>query len=263
MWVIIPFLFISLHSFAGDNVITLKAQGTGATITTKQMGTSNTTGIYCGQGSFDNTLIQNHNCDNATITSSVTGDSNQAYMQSVWSNHDGQPWITTVNGYSNYSVIDMDEDDNTSTIIQTGNDHQAWILGSGDDNVYKIEQDGESQYGKIISFADDSDIWITQEGTGDHNAYVYNSSGGDNTSTRLIQKGSGNKDADIFWYSGGDDGEVTLTQQGNGAHTALMRFYTNEYDVTVVQKGATNKSYSATFNCTSNCNKTISITQQD
>jgi hypothetical protein len=100
VWVIIPFLFISLPSFAGDNVITLKAQGTGATITTKQMGSSNTTGIYCGQGSFDNTLIQNHNCDNVTITSSVTGDSNQAYMQSVWSNHDGQTWITTVNGNS-------------------------------------------------------------------------------------------------------------------------------------------------------------------
>lgn len=256
-------LFFSLPSFAGDNLITVKMQGTGTNITTKQVGSSNTTGVYCGLGSFDNTLIQNHNCDGATITINVTGDSNQAYTQSVWSNHDGQSWITTVNGNSNYSVIDMDEDDTTSTIIQTGNDHQAWILGSGDDNVYKIEQDGESQYGKIISFADDSDIWITQEGTGDHNAYVYNSSGGDNTSTRLIQKGSGNKDADIFWYSGADDGEVTLTQQGNGAHTSLMRFYTGDYDVTVVQKGATNKAYTATFNCTSNCNKTISITQQD
>ncbi len=255
-------LFTSLHSFAGDNLITVKMQGTGTNITTKQAGSSNTTGIYCGLGSFDNTLVQNHNCDGATITVNVTGDSNQAYTQSVWSDHDGQTWITTVNGNSNYSVIDMDEDDNTSTIIQTGNDHQAWILGSGGDNVYKIQQDGESQYGKIISFADDSDIWITQEGSGDQNAYVYNYRS-DNASTRLIQKGSGNKDADIFWYSGGDDGEVTLTQQGNGAHTSLMRFYTGDYDVTVVQKGATNKSYSATFNCTSNCNKTISITQQD
>ena len=51
-----------------------------------------------------------------------------------------------------------------------------------------------------------------------------------------------------------DDGELTLTQQGNGSHTSNIKFYTDDYDVTVVQKGTTNKSYSATFNCSSNCN---------
>ena len=255
-------LFFSLHSLAGDNLITIQTQGTGTTIKAKQVGSSNTTGIYCGLGSFDNTLIGTHTCDGATITATSTGDSNVIYSQSVWSNHDGQSWITTVIGNSNYAVIDMDEDDSTSTIIQDGDDHQAWILGSGDDNVYKIEQDGERHYGKIISFADDSDIWVTQEGSGDHNAYVYNSGSGHRNSTRLIQKGSGNKDADVFWY-GADDGELTLTQQGNGSHTSNMKFYTDDYDVTVVQKGTTNKSYSATFNCTSNCNKTISITQEN
>jgi len=258
---ITPLLFFSLLSYAGDNIITIQTQGTGTTITARQAGSSNITAIYCGLGSFDNSLVGNHTCDGATITIDVTGDSNVAYAQSVWSNHADQTWITTVTGNSNYSVIDMDEDDNTSRITQDGDDHQAWILGSGDDNVYKIEQDGESHYAKIISFADDSDIWITQEGSGDHNAYVYNSGSGHNNSTRLIQKGSGNKDADIFWYA--DDGDVTLTQQGNGSHTSNMKFYTDDYDVTVVQKGATNKSYSATFNCTSNCDKTISITQSD
>tara|TARA_R110002020_G_scaffold253923_5_gene467548 strand:+ start:2081 stop:2884 length:804 start_codon:yes stop_codon:yes gene_type:complete len=259
-------LFFSLLSFnalAGNNLITIQTKGSGTTITTKQVGTSNTTGIYCGLGSFDSSLVNTHNCDNATITATVTGISNIVYSQSVWSNHDGQSWITTVIGNDNYAVIDMDEDDNTSTIIQTGNDNDAWILGSGDDNVYKIEQTGNEMYGKIISFSDDSDIWITQEGSGDHNAYVYSSSSAHNNSTRLIQKGSGNKDADIFWYSGADDGDVTLTQQGNGVHTSLIKFYTDDYDVTVVQKGSSNKSYSATFNCTSNCDKVITITQQD
>jgi len=258
---ITPLLFFSLLSYAGDNTITIQTQGTGTTITARQAGSSNTTAIYCGLGSFDNSLVGNHTCDGATITIDVTGDSNVAYAQSVWSNHADQTWITTVTGNSNYSVIDMDEDDNTSRITQDGDDHQAWILGSGDDNVYKIEQDGESHYAKIISFADDSDIWITQEGSGDHNAYVYNSGSGHNNSTRLIQKGSGNKDADIFWYA--DDGDVTLTQQGNGSHTSNMKFYTNDYDVTVVQKGWTNKSYTATFNCTSNCDKTITIMQEN
>ena len=254
-------LFFSLPSLAGDNLITIQTQGTGTTITASQAGSSNTTGIYCGLGSFDNSLVSNHTCDGATITVDVTGDSNVTYSQSVWSNHDDQTWITTVTGNSNYSVIDMDESGSTSRITQDGNDHQAWILGSGVDNVYKIEQDGESHYGKIISFGDDGDIWITQEGSGDHNAYVYNSGSGHNNSTRLIQKGAGNKDADIFWYA--DDGDVTLTQQGNGSHTSNMKFYTNDYDVTVVQKGWSNKSYTATFNCSSNCTKTITIMQEN
>ena len=258
---ITPLLFFSLHSLAGDNLITIQTQGTGTTITASQAGSSNTTGIYCGLGSFDNSLVGNHTCDGATITVDVTGDSNVTYSQSVWSNHDDQTWITTVTGNSNYAVIDMDESGSTSRITQDGNDHQAWILGSGVDNVYKIEQDGESHYGKIISFGDDGDIWITQEGSGDHNAYVYNSGSAHNNSTRLIQKGSGNKDADVFWYA--DDGDLTLTQQGNGSHTSNMKFYTDDYDVTVVQKGTTNKSYSATFNCSSNCTKTITIMQEN
>ena len=256
-----PLLFFSLLSYAGDNTITIQTQGTGTTITASQAGSSNTTAIYCGLGSFDNSLVSNHTCDGATITVDVTGDSNVAYTQSVWSNHDDQTWITTVTGNSNYSVIDMDESGSTSRITQDGNDHQAWILGSGVDNVYKIEQDGESHYGKIISFGDDGDIWITQEGSGDHNAYVYNSGSAHNNSTRLIQKGSGNKDADVWWYA--DDGDLTLTQQGNGSHTSNIKFYTDDYDVTVVQKGTTNKSYSATFNCTSSCDKTITIMQEN
>ena len=257
------FSLLSFAAFAGDNVITIQTQGTGTTITAKQAGSSNTTGIYCGLGSFDNSLVGNHTCDGATITVDVTGDSNVAYSQSVWSNHDGQSWITTVTGNSNYAVIDMDEDDNTSRITQDGNDNQAWILGSGDDNVYKIEQLGDDYYAKIVAFSDDSDVWITQEGTGNHNAYVLNYSGGDNNSTRLIQKGSGIKDADIYFYSGADDNDVNLTQQGNGAHTAYMRFYTTDYDVAVIQKGSSNQSYTAQFNCTGGgCDKTISITQQ-
>ena len=220
--VIIQLLFFSLLSlnvYADNNLITIQTKGTGTTITTKQVGSSNVTGIYCGLGSFDNSLVNTHNCDSATITSTVTGTSNIVYSQSVWSNHTGQSWITTVDGNDNYAVIDMDEDDNTSTIIQTGNDNDAWILGSGDDNVYKIEQLGNDYYAKIYAFGDDSDVWITQEGTGDHNAYVLNYPNANNNSTRLIQKGSGNKDADVFWYSGSDDGDLTLTQQGNGHQT--------------------------------------------
>ena len=77
----------------------------------------------------------------------------------------------------------------------------------------------------------------------------------------LIAKSKLNKDADIFFY-GADNSDIDLTQYGTGAHTANMKFYTNNYNVDVTQSGSTNQSYSATFNCSSNCNKTITITQQ-
>ena len=251
---------LSAYAHGGNNLITVQTKGSGSSITVRQVGTGNTTGVYCGLGSFDNSLVNTHNCDNATISITTDGSSNVAYAQSVWSNHDSQTWSITVDGDDNYAVVDMDQDDNTSTIIQTGNDNDALILGTGINNVYKIEQTGDDMYARFLTFADNSDIWSTQEGTGDHNIYVYNANGADNNSTRIIQKGSGNKDADVFWYA--DNGELNLTQQGNGAHTSNIKFYTNDYDVNVIQKGSINQSYSVTFNCTSNCNKTISITQQ-
>ena len=254
------FSLLSAYAHAGSNVITVQTKGSGSSITVKQVGTSNITGVYCGLGSFDNTLVNTHTCDNATISVVTDGSSNTAYAQSVWSNHDSQVWSIDIDGDDNHAVIDMDQDDNSSTIIQDGNDNDAWILGTGNDNVYKIEQTGNQMYAKLITFADDSDIWVTQEGSGNHNTYVYNANGADNNSTRIIQKGSGNKDADVFWYA--DDGDLNLTQQGNGSHTSNIKFYTNDYDVNVIQKGSTNQSYSVTFNCSSNCNKTISITQQ-
>ena len=101
---------------------------------------------------------------------------------------------------------------------------------------------------------------VSQYGTGQHNSYIYGNGGAHNNSVSVIQYGSGNKDADIFFYN--SDNEVDLTQYGTGAHVANMKFYTTGYDVDVTQLGATNQTYTATFNCATNCTKTISITQQ-
>ena len=164
--VIILLLYISLLSsyvYGDNNLITVQTQGTGTSIAVKQIGSGNITGVYCGLGSFDNSLAGTHTCDGATISTTIDGVSNTAYSQSVWSNHDGQSWTIDIDGDDNYAVIDMDEDDNESIIEQIGNDNDAWILGSGDNNEYKIEQTGSDMYAKVLSFADNSDIWITQE----------------------------------------------------------------------------------------------------
>ena len=245
-----------------------RGKGSGSSITTKQIGSNNATYILCGSptsngsGTFPGTTYVAHTCTNATWNSTVDGTGNTVRMYTVWSNHTNSRNTITIDGNDNFAYIDQDEDDNVSSITQTGNDNHAEQLGTGDDNVYAITQTGNNKYAKIFAFGDDSDVTITQSGTGAHNAYVWNSNYADNNSATITQSGSGNKDADIFFYSDADNSDVDLTQTGAGAHVANMKFYTDNYNVNVTQQGSTNQSYSATFNCTSGCTKTISITQQ-
>ncbi len=263
---IILLLFFSHLSFA-DNLTQITFKGSGSNITTKQVGSGNATYILCGSptnngsGSFPGTTYVTHTCTNANWTADVDGNSNTVRIYTVWSNHTDNTYAVNVDGNDNFAYLDQDEDDNTSTITQTGNDNHAEQLGSGDDNTFVITQTGNNKYAKILDFGDDGNKTITQSGTGQHNAYIYNNGSAHNNDATIIQSGSGNKDADLFFY-GADNSDIDLTQSGNGAHTSNMKFYTNNYDVDVTQSGSTNQSYSATFNCSSNCTKTISITQQ-
>ena len=256
-------LLISPLSFAGDNSTTIITKGTNNQITTKQVGNGNITYILCGansSGTITGASYSAHSCTNAVWSSTVEGNSNIVKMYTVWSNNIGNSSTVNIDGNDNYAYIDQDEDDNTVTITQTGNDNHAEALGSGDDNVYSTTQTGNNKYSKIFYFGDDSDITVNQYGTGQHNSYIYGNGGAHNNSINVTQYGSGNKDADIFFYN--SDNEVDLTQYGTGAHVADMKFYTTGYNVDVTQLGATNQSYTATFNCTADCTKTISITQQ-
>lgn len=264
---IILLLFFSHLSFA-DNTVQITYKGSGSNITTKQVGSNNTTYILCGSptsngsGTFPGTTYVGHTCTNANWTSDVEGNGNTVRLYTVWSNHTNSRNTITIDGNDNFAYIDQDEDDNISSITQTGNDNHAEQLGTGDNNVYAITQTGNNKYAKIMAFGDNADATITQYGTGSHNTYVYNNNNADNNSVTVTQYGSGNKDADIFFYSDADNSDVDLTQYGAGAHTANMKFYTDDYNVNVTQLGSTNQSYAATFNCTESCTKTITITQQ-
>ena len=256
---------ISLPSFAGDNYLSIITKGTGTNITAKQVGNGNSSYILCGansSGSMPGTTYASHTCGSATLNTTVIGNSNTTRLYTVWSNNMDNAYTITVTGDDNFVWLDQDEDDNVSTITQTGNDNHAEQLGSGDDNVYSITQTGNDKYAKIFGFADDSDYTVLQYGTGAHNTYIYNYPNADNNSATVTQYGSGNKDADIFFYNDADNTVVNLTQYGAGAHAANMKFYTDDYNLNVTQKGATNQSYTATFNCTQNCTKTITITQE-
>ena len=263
--VITSLLLISLPSFAGDNTLTITTKGTGTTITAKQVGNGNASHILCGansSGSFPGTTYTAHTCGSASLETTIDGNSNVTRMYTVWSNNLGNNFTITIDGDDNFAWLDQDEDDNTSTITQTGNDNHAEQLGSGDNNEYSITQTGNNTYAKILTFSDNSDFTINQYGTGQHNTYIYNYGNADNNSATVTQYGAGNKDADIFFYDDADNTTVNLTQYGAGAHTANMKFYTDDYNLNVTQSGTTNQSYAATFNCTSSCTKTITITQQ-
>ena len=107
--VIILLLFTSLLSFyvyGDNNTITIQTQGTGTSITVQQVGSGNITGVYCGLGSFDNSLAGTHTCDGATISTTIDGISNAAYSQSVWSNHDGQSWVINIEGNDMFPSLD-------------------------------------------------------------------------------------------------------------------------------------------------------------
>ena len=252
-------LLISPLSFAGDNFIEIKTKGTNNSITVKQIGNGNSSTILCG-AEVGGTGYSAHTCTNATYNIQVDGNSNIANMLTVWSNNIGNNYSIEISGNDNTAIVDQDEDDNVSEIKQTGNSNTAEQLGSGDDNYYVITQTGNTKYAKILDFGDAGIKYITQTGTGAHNAYVYSGGTAHRNELDITQSDSGNKDADIFFYS--SDNDVSLTQSGVGAHTANMTFNTSDYIVDVTQTGSTNQSYTAVFNCTAECTKTITITQQ-
>lgn len=258
-------LLSPLNLIAGDNTMTIVTKGSGSTITAKQVGNGNATTIICGAntGGYAHSgySYNSHTCGSANLTSNVTGNSNVSRIYTVWSNHIGNRYTINTDGNDNFAWIDQDEDDNTSSITQDGNSNHAEQLGSGDDNTYTISQTGNTKYAKILSFGDDGSHTIAQTGTGSHNAYIYNNNTGHNNETTIIQSGSGNKDGDVKYYSGGND--VDLTQSGNGAHQAFIQVNTGNYTIDVTQTGASAKAFTTTFNCSSGCTKTISITQQD
>ena len=261
--VMVRLLLISLISFplfAGNNSTVIQQKGNDSVINIKQVGYTNNATVYCG---LSNGVYQTHTCTKATINLTTTGSGNTTKAYSQWSNHTDNNFTITQTGDDNYGYLDLDQDDNTATITQNGDDNHGEILMAGDDTTYSISQTGNNKYAKILAFGDDATTTITQSGTGQHNAYVYNYNYADGNTTTITQSGSGDHDADVFWYSDADDGTASINQSGSGDHTARLNFYKDDYNVAVTQSGATDKSFTATYNCVTNCTKTVTITQYD
>ena len=254
---IFAFWLMSLE--ADDNIINIQTKGSGTSIGIDQSGSGNTTTVWCG---LSGGTYSTHTCSNATMTIDQHGSDNLAKAYSQVSNHNDNQYTINQNGDNNTGYLDLDDDDNIATIIQTGNSNYGEIYMQGDDNVYIITQTGNSFYAKMRAFGDDSAWTITQSGSGNHNAYIKSCGNCNNNDATITQSGSGAKDGDIeFRNNASDNSTVNLTQSGNGTHVGNILVKQGSYTVNATQSGSTNQNYTVTLDCTSNCNKTITVNQ--
>ena len=248
--------------FGADNSVEIDTKGTNTSIYIDQIGgTGNTARVWCG---LSNGTYTTHTCSSATIDIDQNGDDNLAKAFSQYTNHQSNQYTITQTGNDNTGYIDADQDSNEMTITQTGSDMYAEIYMSGDDNVYTISQSGGNHYAKFYGFGDDSTWTATQSGSGNHNAYIKSCGNCNNNDATITQSGSGAKDGDIeFRNNPADNSTVNLTQGGDGAHVGNVLVKQGNYTVNATQSGVSAKSYAVVLDCTSNCNKTITVNQYD
>ena len=262
---LISYLLLLIFAFwlmdlkADDNIINIQTKGSGTSIGIDQSGSGNVTTVWCG---LSGGTYATHTCTNATITIDQHGSGNLAKAYSQHTNHIDNQYTITQNGDNNTGYLDLDDDDNIATVIQTGNSNYGEIYMQGDDNSYTITQTGNSFYAKMYAFGDDSTWAITQSGSGNHNAYIKSCGNCNNNDASITQSGSGAKDGDIeFRNNPSDNNTVNLTQSGNGSHAGNILVKQGNYIVNATQSGSTNQNYTVTLDCTTNCNKTITVNQ--
>ena len=232
------FLLISLISFplwAAENSIEIDTKGSNSSIYIDQIGSGNTAKVWCG---LSNGTYSTHSCSSATIDIDQDGTSNVARAYSQLISHTGNEYKIEQTGDDNFGYIDADDDSNDMDIVSNGNNNDAEIYMQGDNNVYSITQTGNDKEGEVRAFGDSSNFSINQSGSGEHYAKIYASNSADNN-------------------------DASIAQTGSGDHYMQLNFYTDDYNVTASQSGATNKSITATYNCVTNCTKTVVINQFD
>ena len=226
---------ISPPVFGADNSVEIDTKGSNTSIYIGQIGSGNTARVWCG---LSNGTYTTHTCSSATIDIDQNGSGNVARAYSQLAAHTGNEYKIEQTGNDNFGYIDADDDLNDMDIVSNGNNNDAEIYMQGDNNVYSITQTGNDKEGEIRAFGDNSNFSINQSGSGEHYAKIYASNSADNNDASIVQTGSGD-------------------------HYMRLNFYTDDYNVTASQSGTTNKSITVTYNCVTNCNKTVVISQTD
>ena len=219
-----------LSSFAkADNLIELKnVESNDLDLTIEQVGANNT--IQCYQ---DNSCYIK---DSVTIDFKQVNTTTSENVLEIWHIEDGNNTIRWGQGVSLNNK-------NSTTWVYDGDEgggHYARIdVHGGGNNFRGYQQNTGDTTGHIFTsliFSDNNDIWVRQ-------------------------KNNGQKELNLYTTSDGNTIDV-LQKTNGGEHTANINLHGSyPTDITLVQQGQTDQSYSITQNCVTVGGCTISVQQ--
>ena len=176
-------------------------------------------------------------------------------------------------GYGNLIKFSVDHQNNTFNLSQkNGNNTISWVpwWGSGKswggdvdgrNNTIDIDQEGSSTYGAHV-WGNYNDVDVYQSGEASDKHEVYLDIHANYTETDIWQEGQGDKYARLYYYGSTSNSDVDITQKGSGSHTALIQLQGSYLsNLTLLQQGATDQSYSLTQTCVTVGGCTLSVTQ--
>ena len=243
----------------------------GNSIFVEQITTSDDTTITIDQDGQDNSVNFTMAHDDNTIDIDQEGNNNTVSWISYWGS--GKAWGGDLDGNNNNIKIEQHNTTGTDANrvgfhIQSNSNTVHVGQGCSFDNSSDTSCESSStvEYGghtvNLDLHSGGNTIKIGQEtGTGnaDHYAQIY-TYGGENNNLFVKQKGNGNKTLNMTIRT--DGGTQDILQKDDGAHTATIDL-TGSYhtDLSLIQRGSTNQSYSLTQDCQTSGGCSVSLTQ--
>jgi hypothetical protein len=258
---LIILISISLSSIAhADNSVFIE-----------QITTSDDTTITVNQDGNNNAVNLTMAHDDNTLDIDQKGNNNTVSWISYWGS--GRNWGGDLDGTNNtlkFEQINTTGSDSNKIGFHIQSNGNTVHVGQGCsfDNSSDTSCGSSStvEYGGHTTNLDlhsgGNNIKISQEtGTGnaDHYVQLY-TYGGENNNTFIKQKGNGNKTLNMTIRT--DGGSQDILQKDDGAHTATIdltgTYHTN---MSLIQRGSTNQSYSLIQNCQTSGGCGVSVTQ--
>jgi len=223
-------LLLSSYAKAGDNYIELKnVESDNLDLTIEQVGANNT--------------IQCYNDNSCWIKDSITIDLKQVNTSTyentieIWHLEDGGNTVRWGQGVS------LNNKTSTTWLYDNqesgGHYSRLDIHGSNNTLVGYQQNGGGANSGHIFTsliFSDNNDIWVRQ-------------------------KNNGQKELNLYTTSDGNEIEVIQKSNG-GEHTANINLHGSyPTDISLIQRGQTDQSYSITQTCMTVGGCSISVTQ--
>ena len=227
-FILISLISLSLSVFADDNEITIMQEGNNFELDITQIGYNNVIKQWTASEGIDgvnNTVIIKQANDRG-----YSGDQNIIEIRRVWGDRNtlklGQGYQIGTNGNFNRDYAEYGD---TFTHINITGD---------DNNVLMTQRTNSSSSGH--------EYWLHLEGD-DNDIYT-------------VQREGGSQYINLDIYTDGNDVDLRQTNAGDHYMSVILRG-TESTDISVIQNGWNNKSYSVTNYCYTTGGCTINVTQ--